>query len=269
MIDRRQVVRLLGMATAASLVPGCSPGAGPIKLSPRADSAPPTSPPIDPSTPLTTTPLTTTASSSGQASTTTRTARARIEVICREAWGAAPSAPGFVEHSIVRLTLHHTAVVLADPVEAPARARRHQAFHQSKGWPDLAYHFLVDPAGYVYRGRPVEYRGDTATEYDPTGHLLVCAEGDFNRETPTKPQLAAVVGLFTWASASFGVDPATLAGHRDYAATSCPGETLYQELGELERRIRDGLAGGGVELVEICGDDADRLVAMIESGDRS
>ena len=88
-----------------------------------------------------------------------------------------------VEHLVERLTIHHTGVALGADQEAPSRLRAHQAFHQAdRGWPDLAYHFSIDQTGNVYEGRSPEFRGDTATSYDPTGHLLVVLEGNFDVE---------------------------------------------------------------------------------------
>ena len=54
------------------------------------------------------------------------------------------------------MTVHHTAAVLDSNHKIPARVRQHQRFHiDDRGWPDLAYHFIVDANGHVYEGRPV------------------------------------------------------------------------------------------------------------------
>ena len=56
-------------------------------------------------------------------------------VLCRDAWGAAPPRPGGRPNTPVRLTLHHTEVVLADNADAPQRLRQHQRYHQdTQGW---------------------------------------------------------------------------------------------------------------------------------------
>ena len=74
--------------------------------------------------------------------------------------------------------------------------RAHQEFHQTdRGWPDLAYHFAIDRDGNIYEGRSTEFRGDTATSYDPTGHFLVVLEGNFDVETPADPQLQSLTDL--------------------------------------------------------------------------
>jgi N-acetylmuramoyl-L-alanine amidase-like protein len=175
-----------------------------------------------------------------------------------------------VEHTIERLTIHHTGVELGENRLAPARLRAHQEFHQTeRGWPDLAYHFAIDRGGNLYEGRSPEFRGDTATSYDPTGHLLVVLEGNFDIETRAEPQLLSLSELLAWAVASYGVGPDTIKSHRDYAPgeTSCPGENLYALLqsGELISAVTDLLGEGPIEIMYLRGAEALERVADIES----
>ncbi len=200
--------------------------------------------------------------------TTTSTVPARsFQVICRDAWGALPAGDGMVTHTLQRLTLHHTAARLDSDADGPARARSHQAFHQGEGFADLAYHFLVDTSGNILEGRSPEYAGETFTEYDPAGHFLVCCEGNFDLQDPTEEQLASVADLFAWAVHAHSVDPASLGGHRDYAATSCPGDRLYPVLaeGRLAAMVADRLTGT-VERVDICGPEGAAAITGIEEG---
>ncbi len=220
-----------------------------------------------PSTTAETTPTTT-----QPAPTTTApalaTAASSIAALCRGAWGAQDPAGAFTTHTIERLTVHHTAALLTANSLAPARARQHQNYHISLGWPDLAYHFLVDANGNVYEGRPVDAVGDTGTEYDPTGHFLVCCEANFDEQDVPAAQFSALAGVLAWAATAYNVDPITIAGHRDYAATTCPGANLYVRItsGELETAVRNLLAAGGADLWIECGDSALARVAAIEAG---
>jgi hypothetical protein len=158
-------------------------------------------------------------------------------------------------HTIDRLTVHHTAAPISDPADAPTHLRGHQAFHQGdRGWPDIAYHYLIGPDGTVFEGRDPAFRGDTATDYEPGGHLLVCVDGDFDRDEPNDAQLAALVDMLALGAATYQVDPSTIGGHRDFAATSCPGDLLYPvvEDGTLERRVRERLAEATPVLELVC-----------------
>lgn len=190
-------------------------------------------------------------------------------LICREAWGARPARPGGKPHTITRMTLHHEAVILGDNRNAPARLRDDQRYHQDqKGWVDIAYHVGVDRNGNLYELRNTAIAGDTATDYDTTGHFLVLCEGDFDHEVVSEAQLHSTAVIFAWACRNFGIGSSTLAGHRDLAPTSCPGANLYAHIssGDLKRRI-DELVAGGVDLRRFCGTDATARVAAIEAGD--
>jgi hypothetical protein len=167
------------------------------------------------------------------------------------------------------MTLHHEAVVLGDNRNAPGRLRQDQRYHQDqKGWVDIAYHVGIDRDGNIYELRTPQIAGDTATDYDTTGHFLVLCEGDFDQEVVSDAQLHAAALAFSWATQTFHIATDTLAGHRDLAPTSCPGANLYAHIssGDLKRRIEDLLAAGTVNLQSVCGPDAATTVAAIEAG---
>ena len=166
------------------------------------------------------------------------------------------------------MTLHHEAVVLGDNRNAPDRLRHDQQYHFGKGWVDIAYHMGVDRNGNIYELRNTAIAGDTATDYDTTGHFLVLCEGDFDQEAVSEAQLRGTAIVFAWAAKTFNVSSSTLKGHRDFAATSCPGANLYAHLssGDLKRRIDNLLAAGRVDLRQFCGPDAAARVTAIEAG---
>jgi hypothetical protein len=237
-------------------------------LPPVTTTAPSTTVASTTSTPATTTTTTSTTTATSTTTTTTPTVEKEMLVVCPEAWGALPVAGEFKTHTIERLTVHHTAVALGDNRNAPARARQHQRYHQELGWSDLAYHYLVDANGNIYEGRPVDAVGDTATEYDPTGHFLVCCEGDFNQETITDAQLESLIDMLAWAAEEYGVSPSTISGHREWAKTTCPGDDLqgYVASGFLQQQAEARISAGGVTLTRLCGDVASTLVEDIEAG---
>jgi hypothetical protein len=189
-----------------------------------------------------------------------------LEVICRRAWGAEEPTGKFRRHRIRRLTVHHSGVVLTDNTEAPARFRSHQASHQARGWPDIAYHLLIDRNGNVYEGRPFRAEPDTATNYDPRGHFTVMCEGNFQEQRPSKLQLAALAGVLAWAVGEYDVGVGTIHGQLEYADTACPGRALQRRLDEVRRMVRDRIRSGGVRLVELCGREGRQRVADIEAG---
>lgn len=140
------------------------------------------------------------------------------------------------------MTIHHSAEVLDDNRVICSRLRQHQLYHQdTQGWIDIAYHVAVDRDGNIFELRAPDFVGDTATDYDPTGHFLVLCEGNFDEEQVTEAQLNGAAFAFAWAAQHFSVPTATLAGQRDFAATACPGANLYSHVlsGDLRRRVDD------------------------------
>ncbi|MEX1004227.1 MAG: peptidoglycan recognition family protein [Acidimicrobiia bacterium] len=185
------------------------------------------------STTTTTAPTTTPPTTTSSTTTTTVPEPIIVDVISKAGWGARGTGE-FGTHELVRLTYHHTA---SDPAGAPDRIRGYQRYHQDQGWPDVAYHYLIDQAGLVYEGRPVDAPGDTFTEYDPTGHFLPCLDGDFDLAPPSDESIDALVLILAWAAQTFEIGPDTLTGHRDHAATTCPGSFAYELRDQIADRV--------------------------------
>jgi hypothetical protein len=150
-------------------------------------------------------------------------------VISREEWGAVEVTEGYVPHVIDRITIHHDGAEFHGGAVARMRALQSWSI-RVKGWVDIPYHFLIDLEGNIYEGRPLEYVGDTSTEYDPTGHALITVMGNYNIQEINEAQLKAIVDLASWLCYEYSIPPEMVHGHRDYAATSCPGNNLYQYL---------------------------------------
>jgi hypothetical protein len=160
-------------------------------------------------------------------------------VLPRAAWGAAPAGAGMRLHRIERITVHHTGPpAWYGTTPATAYLRVIQAFHTGpeRRWPDIAYHLLIDLDGIVWEGRPLAFAGDSATEYDPTGHALVAVLGDYDLQRPNASQLDALAACVAWLREAYALADAPVRGHRDYAATACPGAFLVPLLGSLQTR---------------------------------
>lgn len=256
-LSRRQVLAVAGGAGLASMVAGCSTHTEPTPMA----SPPPTQQGTTTPAPA---PTTVPAPTPPQSSTI-----ASGVMLCREAWGARPALPGGRPHTINRMTIHHSAVALPDNRGIVARLQQHQRFHQDdKGWIDIAYHAAVDRDGNIFQLRDTAIAGDTATDYDTTGHFLVLCEGNFDEETVSEDQLNGAALVCAWATRQFGIGVDTLATHREVAsATECPGPSLQAHVssGDLKQRIID-LFASGFELRPICGYEADERIAAIETG---
>jgi hypothetical protein len=169
----------------------------------------------------------------------------------RDVWGARSAEPHLMSrHTIERLTIHHAGTQTG--TTGPAQFRGWQNWHMDgQGWGDIAYHLLIGIDGTVYQGRDPSYEGDTGTTYDTTGHFLVVVEGNFDNDEPTREQIDSLTRVLAAASDEFGVSPETISGHRDHAATTCPGTHLHSLIGsgELQTAVQGLIDRGGVDLI--------------------
>lgn len=69
-----------------------------------------------------------------------------------------------------------------------------RTYHQSQGYEDIGYHFVLAKDGEIQRGRPLKYIGAHALGRN-SDSIGVCLIGDFRHSEPTLAQLNAVVLL--------------------------------------------------------------------------
>lgn len=185
-------------------------------------------------------------STSGQINRSAHVAKPHI--ISRQEWGAGPSSATLMRsHVPTRLTLHHEASAKPlVPGEDPKVLLQNlqQWGWRDRRWPDIPYHFMLDLDGNIYEARDPGKVGDTATTYNPSGHLLVTLMGNYELQAPNEKQLKALCDLLAWLCDYYNIDPATIHGHMDYVPTLCPGKYLYPYVasgfieGEVRKRLR-------------------------------
>jgi hypothetical protein len=189
--------------------------------------------------------------------------RTRGEWVAREP-KAAPSygrvQVGFVHHTVG--TNDYSAE------QVPGLIRGIQAYHMdSNGWDDIGYNFLVDRFGRVWEGRGggIERSviGAHAGGFN-TNSTGVAILGTFTEVAPTTAATQAVSRFLSWKLPHHGSDPAgqtrveskgssrysagtmvtlsNVSGHRDVSTTSCPGQLLYNRLGQIQAEAAAGAA---------------------------
>lgn len=158
--------------------------------------------------------------------------------VSREQWGSKPLPMSeAMLHTPARVTLHHAGVLWKDGDDAFKKIRALQAWGQSdKHWPDLPYHFLIDPEGRIFEGRDMKYRPESNTQYDLNGVINVHLWGHFDEQRVTVAQLRATVELLAYLRDRYHLSE--LQTHRQAAPgqTTCPGHDFvrYYESGQLQ-----------------------------------
>ena len=151
-----------------------------------------------------------------------------------------------IPHTITHVTLHHTgdATPLMPGEDPVRRLRGLQSWGATdRNWWDVPYHYLLDIDGGIFEGRDWHYMGETNTTYDPGGHFLISAIGNYERQEPTPATLAAIADLMAWALKKFDLPLDKIGGHYNYAQTGCPGQHLrkYLEDGTIRRMVAERL----------------------------
>lgn len=160
-------------------------------------------------------------------------------------WGSTPSdATRARPHTIRHITIHHQGEAYAKERDPREYLRSLQKWsREARGWADIPYHYVIDLQGRIYEARPIGLAGDTNTSYETAGHALIEVVGNMDEAEPTAAQLEGVVQLSTLLAIRYGLTERSIAGHRDYADTACPGRNLYRYLenGWIEARVRENL----------------------------
>ncbi|HEY0678197.1 MAG TPA: peptidoglycan recognition family protein [Chitinophagaceae bacterium] len=172
----------------------------------------------------------------------TNTGTSEVTIVPRSGWNANEPRP-YKTHVPVRITIHHEGTRFEAPKVAATHIKNVQVWGMGKdrNWTDIPYHFLIAPDGTIYEGRNVLTVGETATEYDPSGHLLITCLGNFEEQEFGEQQLNALVNMIAYACRKYNISYETIASHKDYSSrTTCPGKNLYAYLqnGYIKSAVR-------------------------------
>jgi hypothetical protein len=171
------------------------------------------------------------------------------------------------------LTVHHTATgVDPDPAATVRAIYYNQAI--SKDWGDIGYNLMIDSAGRVYEarysggdafgvfsdvpgadGRPQMVTGGHVLHYN-MGNIGVCLLGDFMTKTPSAAALLSLQRVLTGLAracrlnaggttnfsntvdgVTYSKTVRTISGHRNWAATDCPGDAFYPQLAAIRSQV--------------------------------
>lgn len=165
-----------------------------------------------------------------------------LRVAPRSAWAQGEPIPARMDRQspIYRITVHHDGmppVELRSRGEVAARIELIREAHLKRGFGDIGYHYVVDPLGGVWEGRPLVYQGAHVANQNP-GNLGVVALGNFESQRPTGAQLAALDAFVAYQMRRFRVGVVRLHTHRELAPTLCPGRNMQAHM--VAARARGG-----------------------------
>ncbi|MFE0602291.1 peptidoglycan recognition family protein [Streptomyces sp. NPDC058892] len=173
-------------------------------------------------------------------------------VIACTTWGArAASEPVVVlANRPERIVVHHTAtanVTDYSQQRAYALAKAIQNYHMNaQGWIDTGQHFTISRGAFVLEGRHHSLAElNTGRRQVRAAHCVgqntvsigIENEGTYTSQAPPAAQFAALADLCARVCSQYGLPASEIYGHRDFNATSCPGDRLYALLPTLRKEV--------------------------------
>ncbi|MBM7616273.1 N-acetylmuramoyl-L-alanine amidase [Alkaliphilus hydrothermalis] len=141
------------------------------------------------------------------------------------------------------LIFHHTGWKFSSTSQADAAAeiKKIQDYHMdNKNWDDIAYHYIIDPAGRIWTGRADTKMGAHTSGYN--NNIGIVNLGDYEgvwgigANSVTTASYNAMVSLSRYLGYRDSLDLTFVKNHNDFADTACPGRNM-------EAWIYDSLAG--------------------------
>lgn len=120
---------------------------------------------------------------------------------------------------ITHIVVHHSASKPETTVEEIT------AWHIQRGFSCIGYHKVITDDGIIHTGRQENVVPASVAGHNK-GTLAVCLTGNFETDTPTLYQEISLELLIREWKTKYPA--AEVVGHRDLAATLCPGKNLYQ-----------------------------------------
>ncbi|MEM8758382.1 MAG: peptidoglycan recognition family protein [Planctomycetota bacterium] len=169
-----------------------------------------------------------------------RPAATEIRVEPRNTWTAAQPIVSQTNPMVrvERITVHHDGI---DPVtirskdQAADRIEFIRNSHvEGRGWADIGYHYIIDPHGRVWEGRPIRLQGAHAGPNNPR-NAGVLVLGHFNLQQPTPQAKNSLDATLAELARLHRVRLNNIHTHQELSATECPGEYLQRHMNQTRR----------------------------------
>lgn len=169
------------------------------------------------------------------------------KVVSKDEKGKAYTWPLQYPDKVSKFIVHHTATV--SNLENPKQAIRDIYYYHAvtRGWGDIGYNYIIDTNGNIYEGR---FGGEGVVGAHAglanTGTIGISVLGNYEENAVPKKVQDAIAKLVAEKSKLHNINPTgkssfrgeilnNVIGHRDVAATVCPGKNLYALLPNISK----------------------------------
>lgn len=126
--------------------------------------------------------------------------------------------------AIQQVIIHHTTGPITQTPKTVANYHIGPNHISNEGIPGIAYHFIIDRAANVFQTNDLETISWHVSGQN-TRSIGVCFIGDYDELAPTTKQMLQLIKLIRYLNRKLG-KILDIAGHRDYASKSCPGDLV-------------------------------------------
>lgn len=141
-------------------------------------------------------------------------------------------------NGVARITVHHAAVDNSDLRSVDDVKRRLSSIRNDhinrrpEPFADIGYHYIIDPQGRVWEGRPLRYQG--AHVADQNDHNLgIMLLGDFTKQRPTTAAMNSLNAFLLQQMRTYRVQVNRVYTHREIGKSTCPGANLQSPMVQM------------------------------------
>ena len=146
-----------------------------------------------------------------------------------------------------KITVHHTGnpYTFTDTAVADVKEELVHVMNgeMGVGHDDIAYHYVIDPAGRVWAARDIRWQGSHVRNWkgidNREGNVGIMLLGNFERQQPSTAQLATLQQFVTKLQKQYGIARARRKGgtldknygvftHQQLSPTECPGDNMQR-----------------------------------------
>jgi N-acetylmuramoyl-L-alanine amidase len=156
-----------------------------------------------------------------------------MQIVARPHWGANARRGPDMRLPAREVWLHHSVTTVSSNPIADMRAIERVGVQR---FGRFSYSYAVHPHGTVLEGAGTTVGAHTAGRNSSSFGIVLI--GNYDVQTPTHDQLAAVAGLIRWLiDTGKLIRGASVGGHRDVKSTACPGGNAYSRLPEIRALV--------------------------------
>lgn len=154
----------------------------------------------------------------------------------RTAWAQGAPIPMRMDRMLTpeRITVHHDGmdpVTLRSKGDVAQRLEQIRKAHLNREFGDIGYHFIIDPSGGVWEGRPLSWQGAHVARQNEHNIGVMCM-GNFEVQRPSTAQVDSLDRFLAQLMRNYRIPVREVKTHRELAQTACPGRNLQPHMNQ-------------------------------------